>query len=227
MARPTVRCVVFDVDDTLYLERDYVHSGFRAIGPWAEATVGVERFAERAWAEFEAGRRGDIFNRVMASAGKPAEAGVIQELVRRYREHIPAITLLTDARACLDRLLGHAALAAVTDGPMASQRAKVAALGLDAWLVPIVVTAELGEGFGKPHPRPFRLVEERTGLRGEACAYVADNPAKDFGGPASLGWRTVRLRRRAGLHSELPSGADVESELTDLTTLPTLLGVFT
>src|SRR5207302_9076607 len=29
-------CVVFDIDDTLYLERDYVRSGFRAVGTWAE-----------------------------------------------------------------------------------------------------------------------------------------------------------------------------------------------
>ena len=40
-------CVVFDVDDTLYLERDYVRSGFRAVGVWASRWLGLSGFAER------------------------------------------------------------------------------------------------------------------------------------------------------------------------------------
>jgi FMN phosphatase YigB (HAD superfamily) len=56
---------------------------------------------------------------------------------------------------------------------------------------------------------------------------VADNPAKDFAAPASLGWRAVRVVRPGGLHALAPSGADVERELSDLTTLPELLGIAT
>jgi putative hydrolase of the HAD superfamily len=189
--------------------------------------TGVDRFAARAWAEFEGGGRGDIFDRVISSAGRPVDPAVIAELVRRYREHAPSIALLPDARACLETLKGKVAMAAVTDGPLASQRAKVAALGLDAWLAPIVITTELGPGMGKPHPHPFRIVEQATGSSGAACAYVADNPTKDFAGPATLGWRTVRVRREAGLHRELRSGTDVQSEETDLSALTRLLGLTT
>lgn len=30
---------IFDIDDTLYLERDYVHSGFDAVGPRCQTSV--------------------------------------------------------------------------------------------------------------------------------------------------------------------------------------------
>ncbi len=50
--------VVFDVDDTLYLERDYARGGFEAAAAHARARFGVDDFATRAWALFEQGLRG-------------------------------------------------------------------------------------------------------------------------------------------------------------------------
>jgi len=222
-----VRCVVFDIDDTLYLERDYVRSGFDAVGRWAADALGVADLGARAWEEFEAGHRGDLFDRALAAAGRPPTRDIVQELVAAYRGHTPSISLLADARACLERLSGKAALGCVTDGPLESQRAKAEALDLARWLNPIVFTATLGNGCGKPHPQAFQMVEAASRAAGPACAYVADNPAKDFAGPASLGWRTVRVMRRGGLHFGIHSGADVETELRDLLSLPEALGIAT
>ncbi|MCZ7645160.1 MAG: HAD family hydrolase [Planctomycetota bacterium] len=217
------RCVVFDVDDTLYLERDYVRSGFEAAGRWAAEAWGLPDFAPRAWRLFEAGVRGNTFNAVLEAAGLEPAPERVKELVKRYREHEPRIALCPDAEACLMALHGRAALAVVTDGPAASQRAKVEALGLARWCDPLVLTAELGEGFGKPHPRAFERVAEAAGCAGQACVYVADNVTKDFQGPKALGWRTVRVRRPGALHAELPSGPEVDVELPDLAGLPAWL----
>jgi len=219
------RCVVFDVDDTLYLEADYVRSGFVAVDAWAARELGLDRVGSRAWEAFQAGHRGDLFDRALVDAGRAAPAGTVARLVEVYRSHAPNIRLLEDARECLDRLRGRARLAALTDGPLASQRAKCEALGLRAWCSPIVLTAELGPGMGKPNSAGFERIEGATGCRGTECAYVADNPLKDFGGPARLGWRRVRVRRAGGLHQALPSGADVEHEVPSLRGLDLLLGV--
>ena len=219
----TVRCVVFDVDDTLYLERDYVRSGFRAVDAHLRERHGAAGFFERAWAAFEQGVRGRTFDEVLPQLGLSPGRELIAELVEVYRRHRPQIDLLPDARAALEaaRRAGWA-VAVVTDGPMASQSAKVAALGLARWADPVVLTAALGEGFGKPHPRAFRLVVERIGCRGEQCVYLADNPAKDFAGPKGLGWRTVRVRRPGGLHAAAPGGPDVDEVWEDL--LPLVAG---
>jgi putative hydrolase of the HAD superfamily len=143
-----------------------------------------------------------------------------------YRKHAPDIELLPDARECLNRLAGSVAMAAITDGPSESQRAKAEALGLARWLNPILFTSELGKGLGKPHQRAFRIIEEHSGYRGRQCLYVADNPGKDFGGPVALGWSTVRVRRKGGLHREIVSPPRaVDIEVDNLRRLPTKMSV--
>jgi putative hydrolase of the HAD superfamily len=218
------RAVVFDIDDTLYLERDYVRSGFAAAGGWARAELGVADFGERAWAAFEAGVRGRIFDEALAACGVRANGSVVSQLVDVYRSHAPAIEPHPDVTAWLAGRPADVAVAVVTDGPLASQRAKAAALGLAGWADPIVFTEELGAGRGKPHPAAFARVEAATGMPGAACAYVADNPAKDFAGPRCRGWRTVRVRREGGLHAAVPSGDDVDAEITGFARLNQALG---
>jgi putative hydrolase of the HAD superfamily len=210
------RVVVFDIDDTLYLERDYARSGFAAVGAWAQRELGVPDLGDRAWAAFESGVRGTILDEALAACGVTADGDLIPRLVGVYRGHPPAIELLGDARAWLDARPPDVAVAVVTDGPRASQRAKAEALGLASWADPLVFTEELGPGRGKPHPAAFERVEVALGVSGAACAYVADNPVKDFGGPRGLGWRTVRVRRPGGLHHAVPSGDDVDYEISGL-----------
>jgi putative hydrolase of the HAD superfamily len=218
------RLVVFDIDDTLYLERDYVRSGFAAVGAWARTELGVADLGARAWADFEAGVRGRIFDEALAACGVRANGSLVTQLVDVYRSHAPAIELLDDVRAWLAAHPADVALAVVTDGPLTSQRNKAAALGLAGWADPIVFTEEFGSERGKPHPAAFECVEAATGLAGAACAYVADNPAKDFAGPRCRGWRTVRVRREGGLHALVASGDDVDAEITGFAALDEALG---
>ena len=217
------RVVVFDIDDTLYLERDYVRSGFRAVGSWARRSLGVPDLADRAWAAFESGVRSTIFDAALTDVGVESTPELMARLVACYREHQPDITLLDDARACLEAAVADAAVAVITDGPLASQSAKARSLGLATWSQTTVFTETLGPGFGKPHQRAFELVEQSLGIEGDRCTYVADNPAKDFVGPKALGWRTVRVRRRLSLHADVESGTDVDHEITTLEQLDAIL----
>jgi len=210
------RCVVFDLDDTLYLERDYVRSGLAAVGEYVRDTFDLQGFQDLAWEAFKSGARGDIFDQALARSGLERTDELIRDLVRQYRTHPPRIALQADAEVCLTKLQGDFKLGLVSDGPIESQRAKIEALGLDAWIQESVLTAELGPEFAKPHPRAFREIEQTFGIGGSECMYVADNPAKDFDGPKSLGWRTVRIRRPGGLYSIEDSGQNVDSEFSHL-----------
>jgi glycosyltransferase involved in cell wall biosynthesis/FMN phosphatase YigB (HAD superfamily) len=218
------RLVVLDIDDTLYLERDYVRSGFDAVGAWARDELGVDGLGERAWAAFEAGVRRTIFDEALAGCGIEVTNGVVPRMVEVYRAHSPTIDMLPDARAWLDALAPHVTLAVVTDGPLASQQAKAEALMLTRWADLVVFTESLGQGRGKPHPAAFEQLERELGLSGDRCAYVADNPAKDFVAPHRLGWRTVRVRRPGSLHAEVSSGDDVDAEIASLADLDAALG---
>lgn len=214
-------CVAFDLDDTLFLERDYVCSGFAAVGEWVYAQLGLTSFAERAWNLFQAGVRGNIFNLALEEASLPASSKTIENMVKVYRGHTPDIRLTPDAIDCLNALRGRVRLELISDGPAESQRNKVRALGLGSLFDRIILTGELGKDFAKPSPRPFQLVETTSKACGAHCAYVADNPAKDFSAPLQLGWRTIRVRRPDGLHASVdtPNELAVEREMTDLASL--------
>jgi putative hydrolase of the HAD superfamily len=213
-----VKCVVFDIDDTLYLERDYVWSGFLCVGEWVHRNLGIADFSELAWRFFEDGVRGSIFNLALQQRKIDPTPQLIYTLVDLYRTHEPKIQLVPDARDCFERLVGRLMLASVTDGALDSQRAKARALDLVRWMDPIVFTSELGAGFSKPNRRAFEIVEETSGCSGQECVYIADNPLKDFIGPRTLGWKTVRVRRAASLHHDRGSDADIDLEVPDLST---------
>lgn len=219
MVELDVDVIVLDVDDTLYLERDYVRSGFEAVGAWARSELGIDDFGEQAWNRFEAGSRGRIFDEALAACGQQPDEAVISELVNRYRTHAPKITLAYDAQLAFERWHRVVSLAVVTDGPHLSQEAKVRALALSQWVPLVVYTAALGDGMSKPHPAAFEHVQDALGAKGGRCVYVADNPAKDFASPRRLGWHTVRVRRRGGLHAHVPSGPDVDYEVASLNAL--------
>lgn len=204
---PKPLAVVFDMDDTLYLERDYVRSGFGAVGRWLQRNRGIGGFAEIAWALFEEGRRGDIFDRTLERL--PPVGVTVGELVMRYRRHRPRISMAPDAERWLQRKGGCIPLALISDGPPSSQSRKVTALGLrDFGFAPIILTDRWGERFRKPDARAFRAVERRLGLEGSRLVYVADNPAKDFLAPRRLGWTTVQIVREGAIHAPVPAAAD-------------------
>jgi putative hydrolase of the HAD superfamily len=204
-----LRVIVFDIDDTLYLERDYVRSGFSAVGAVVRDELGLVEFGDRCWALFEAGHRGDVFNRVVASYGRDPEPATVSRLVELYREHQPAISLIPEMHRLVEEVATRAALAVVSDGPPASQRRKAMALGLDRWFDPIVLTGERPAGWAKPSTLPFALIERVLGASGPQCLYIADNPAKDFQGPSELGWLTMRVRWPDALHETVADEATV------------------
>jgi len=191
-------CVVFDIDDTLYLERDYVRSGFMAVGRWAEDWLGIHDFSGLCWREFESGRRSTIFDRALAAGGLESSPDLISSLVELYRSHAPCIGLAPDAAEAIEQIAHTCPIAVVSDGPLASQSRKADALGLRAIASPVVLTGIFGPQFRKPHTHAFAHVAARVQAR--RYVYVADNPAKDFAGPNELGWATIRVRRPGGLH---------------------------
>lgn len=203
--------LVLDVDDTLYLERDYVRSGFAHVDVWLDAEHGIEGVGAEAWRLFLAGsRRTTLGDALMTVTGGTA---LLRACIEQYRQHDPDICLLPDAIALLERVEGRMPIAVVTDGPAASQRAKCRALGVDGLAEPVVITEEMSTS--KPDPVVFDAAVAGWGLDPKHCVYLADNPTKDFVAPLAMGWQAVRVRRTGGLHEALPTPAGVH-EIADL-----------
>ncbi len=199
------RAFIFDLDDTLCLERDYARSGFRAVAEaWRSRLGDPDRAADLMLAELDAGNRARVFDALLARLGQPAEREVVDGMVATYRDHVPVIALCADADRALTRLRGTARLGLVTDGWLRAQERKIDALGLRRRLDLVLLTDEWGREFWKPHPRAFEEVAARLRIPPGRCTYVADNPAKDFLAPNRLGWRTVQVCRAGALYVDLP-----------------------
>lgn len=193
--------IVFDLDDTLYLERDYAFSGFSALDRWLQQTRGIGGFADCARNAFTDGHRSHVFDHALATMGIEPTPRLIDEMVQLYRTHLPDLRLADDVASFFERWPADQPLALLTDGFHETQRNKVVALGLEeSRLNPIVYTDAWGAEYWKPHSRGFEFIADVFDLPPSAMAYVADNPAKDFVAPRALGWRAIQIARPGGVH---------------------------
>ena len=90
--------VVFDMDDTLYSEKDYVRSGYRAV---AAAFPEISRMEEKLWQAFLAKKQ--AINEVLLEEGLFSEENLKKSL-EVYRNHLPDISLYPGVLEMLQRL---------------------------------------------------------------------------------------------------------------------------
>lgn len=94
-------------------------------------------------------------------------------------------------------------LSLVSDGPVETQRRKVADLQLDSCLDASVVSGELGIAARKPSMKALQSVLEKPGASPRVAVYVAENSLKDFLGARRVGTRAVRVREPSGFYTDL------------------------
>lgn len=195
---PLWQAVVFDLDDTLYPERDYVLGGFRSAAAWMEEQVGLPR--EEGFAAlsklFTEGVRGRIFDEWLQAADLPLDW--VPSLVSIYRDHRPELRPFDGVVELLRSLKNRCSIGLVSDGHLAVQRRKFAALRLDEFFQAVVFSDEWGADAWKPSEVPFREVLGRLGVASGAAVYVGDNPTKDFFGARAHGMATIWSRHSRG-----------------------------
>lgn len=95
---------VFDLDDTLYEERTFVESGFRAVAqllsPRFDMNAGS--IETRLLAVLDSNGRGRVFDEVLNELGVGSGA-LLQECVEVYRSHEPLIHTYDGIREMLAR----------------------------------------------------------------------------------------------------------------------------
>ena len=189
------KALIFDLDDTLFPEREYVRSGFHAVDAWLQETHHTPGFFPIAWQLFEGGLRGVIFDRALEQLNIPSSKLLIDEMVTVYRTHPPQISLFDDAKWALEYFHGKLKLGIITDGYKEAQVRKVRALDLERYMDIVIYTDDFGRECWKPHTKSFEHCSEELGIVPSSCVYIGDNPTKDFTAPKRLGWTTIYSRR--------------------------------
>jgi putative hydrolase of the HAD superfamily len=213
--------LVFDLDDTLYPELSYVHSGFRAVAEYLSPLLGVsaDTLAAGMIGEEAAQGRGQVFDNVLRQHARWSKT-LVTACLRTYRQHRPDLSLYPDAERCLTRFAAWP-LYLVTDGHKEVQARKVAALHLASRVRHAYLTNRYGRHRAKPDPHVFQLICQREGAAPDQVIYMGDNVRKDFVGIKPLGFGTVRILRGNYAHFEADAAHDAQlrihtlDELTD------------
>lgn len=208
-SRP-IKGVIFDLDDTLYSEKQYVRSGFRAIAEWLKN----DEAEAKLWNYFL--EKKNAVDELLRESGQQDRK---EECLRIYREHMPGITLY-DGAADLIHKLSEAGIhvGIITDGRVEGQRNKIKALGLDNLIADVIITDELGgERFRKPNDIAFRIMQCRWGMPFEEMMYIGDNLNKDFQAPKQLGMRSLYFENKDGLYyEEAAPDSDYEAKINNM-----------
>lgn len=192
-----VEGVIFDLDDTLYQEKDYVKSGYKEI---AEHFPEIENMFEKLWNAFK--QKKNPIDYVLMQEGCYSQEN-LEKALYIYRSHKPDIKLSTGVREMMQRIRETKKVGIITDGRPEGQRAKLEALGLNQLVDEVIITDELGGvKYRKPNDKAFKIMQNRLNIPFERMIYVGDNLKKDFTAPKQLGMQTIFFCNHNGLYGK-------------------------
>ncbi|AKX93502.1 haloacid dehalogenase [Moorella thermoacetica] len=198
-----IKVAIFDLDDTLYNELDFVKSGYLAVAREISRYVGMktEDIYLDIWALYYENKE-FVFDRLLKLYGINNQYSP-EMLLHLYRNHKSNIKLFRDAQYIIKVLKNKGiSLAIITDGNYVSQENKIRSLNLASYFDLIVYTDKFGKEYWKPHPRAYKLVLDYFKVKSYEACYIGDNPIKDFIAPNKLGMQTYQIIRSSGLYSK-------------------------
>lgn len=198
--------VAFDLDDTLFPEREFCRSGFRHILQPLPEERRKEIYSVMCKAlesrenPFEP-YADQLYNPVIHGADREAW---LKSIIDEYRNHTPeTLALEPDAAELLTTLKERGIrMALVTDGRSNTQRRKIDALCIKEFIPDenIYISEEIGED--KLSPKSFVEIVRKY-PEASSFYYVGNNERKDFIQPNLLGWTTIKVSpRRDAVHPD-------------------------
>lgn len=175
--------IVFDLDDTLFKEIDFLKSAYREIASLCSLTNNEQLYNEML-VNFYAGK--NVFNDLV----EHTEDFSIEVLVSIYRSHLPNIYLSDGAKELFEFLVeSKFRIGLITDGRTIQQRNKLKALSLSESFSDIIISEEFESE--KPSVLNYRYFQDK--YPDYHFYYIGDNFNKDFVAPNKLGWSTIGL----------------------------------
>lgn len=214
---PLIRCVIFDLDDTLY---DCLGQRVRAAHRYAARAMvnaGLNATTEAVYrARMRAFRQDPMLRHIDAETTRHFHAENPEEISRIAREAyfncpVGKLTLFAESLPLL-RFLAKRGVRnfIVSFGEPKIQHAKVESLGLDRESsVEKIYYADRGNVLTKE--AAFRRIQKKTGLTPDEILVVGDRPAREIRAGRELGMQTVRLLH-GEFKSQLPLGPEEEPD---------------
>lgn len=185
-----IDAVIFDLDDTLYSEKQYIRSGYKKIAEY----FNIPDMEEEMWNCFENG--GKAIDEVLKAHGLISKK---EQALYIYRFQEPKISLYSGVGELLIRIKKKKKIGIITDGRPEGQRAKLKALNIN--VDKMIITDELGGAeYRKPNPKAFEIMQKELNTEFEKMVYIGDNIKKDFIAPQKLGMKYIWFKNPDGLY---------------------------
>lgn len=209
-----IKLVIFDLDDTLISEKEYVKSGFKAVSKYIEQTYSIKNAWQELLGLFEQDAK-LVFNRFLEKHHISYTKEQIIQMIDVYRTHEPSICFFHDVIPTCQFLKEHGIkIAILSDGYLETQKAKVKAVKADELFDEIFLTDSLGKDYWKPSPKGFEILQEKFKVNYSEMLYVGDNPQKDFYIQKIHPVHTVRILRENSVYEKATYLEDIKEEYT-------------
>lgn len=185
-----VKSIIFDLDDTLYNEIDYLKSGFSSVAANISnkkkiQKESIEKFLIQAYFQ-----RLNPFKEMIKRFNLDYSIGYYLDI---YRTHVPNIQLSNAVSLMLKKLFDQKFnLGLLTDGRSIQQRNKVKSLKLEKYFKHIIISEEFGSM--KPEEKNYLYFSKIAFSESKTFYFIGDNIYKDFFTPNRLGWTTICLK---------------------------------
>jgi putative hydrolase of the HAD superfamily len=185
---------VFDLDDTLYNEIDYLKSAYKYIA-FEINPQNKDKLYNKMFRIYKAG--GDTFHYLIESY--PEKKITKENLLYLYRNHYPEISLREGVLRLFKEIKERGGMIGIiTDGRSITQRNKLKALGISGLIDSIVISGEFGNE--KPDPSLFKSFMKTDSVK--QLYYIGDNVSKDFITPKKLSWCCIGVFNKKNIRSE-------------------------
>jgi putative hydrolase of the HAD superfamily len=188
-------CVVFDLDDTLYNEIDFIKSGYSHIKNYLNNIYNLNIRYIPNDIEIKTNKK-HIQKFIKKNNLNYIKADIILNILRY---HTPNISLHKKTSKLLNDLKKlDVKLGIITDGRSLTQRNKIYCLKILNIIDVIYISEEIKSL--KPNSKAFKKIENK--FKGHKYIYIGDNPYKDFATPNKLGWLTIGiLNKQSRIHT--------------------------
>lgn len=216
--------IIFDLDDTLYEEKQFVFSGYLEVAKWISqfSNTNYKIIFDFMVSDFYNNGRGLVFDNALNQFYVKNKKN-IKKCLSIYRLHKPNIKLDKNIKTLLKYLALSNELYIVTDGNKIVQNNKIKSLNLDQYVKKAFITYRYGLKSSKPSLNCFEMIRKIENSKWNSLVYIGDNPNKDFVNLNKVGAITIRVLQGDYAKTKATSEYDAKYKINNLTELKALL----
>lgn len=170
------KVLVFDLDDTLYKEIEFVSSAFNYITEflWLRNRIDISSLAK----DLIKDKRITLYDEMMLKFDISPQDFALEKYLELYRFHYPKLNVNKNLIELLKNLKKDGfKTGLITDGRYVTQRNKLNSLQIINFFDTIIISEQTG--ISKPHPHNYKLIESKF-IESDVFYYIGDNTDKDF-----------------------------------------------